>query len=130
MAAALRDLGAAQVTCAQCAWGSPARKLTTLAYPGDMAEFVGHLRTAQCVHGGRGHHQVAYGRDEQGKARATAAAAYPAGMNTALAHALLDGGASAARARRAATQADIRGGRLADGPGLSASIRAAIEAAR
>eukprot|EP00965_Chrysotila_dentata_P033708 1121668-Pleurochrysis_carterae.AAC.1 len=51
-------------------------------------------------------------------------------MNAALARVLLSAGAAAALARRAAAGGDISGGRVADGPGLSASIRAAIEAAR
>eukprot|EP00965_Chrysotila_dentata_P123919 4096346-Pleurochrysis_carterae.AAC.1 len=95
-----------------------------------MTEHVGPLRSARCVHGERGHRQVAYGRDEQGAPRASAAAAYPAGMNAALARALLSAGEEAARARHAATGGDVSGGRVADGPGLSAPIRAAIEAAR
>eukprot|EP00965_Chrysotila_dentata_P017434 579258-Pleurochrysis_carterae.AAC.1 len=130
MAAALRDLGAAQTTCAQCAWGSHARKLTTLAFAGSMAEHAEPLREARCAHREHGHPQVAYGRDEWGRARAGAAAAYPPGMNVALARMLLSAGAAAAQARRAATGGNISGGRVADGPGLSASIRAAIEAAR
>eukprot|EP00965_Chrysotila_dentata_P063847 2115889-Pleurochrysis_carterae.AAC.2 len=51
-------------------------------------------------------------------------------MNVALSRALLDGGTAAARARRAAIQTDISGGRVVDWPGLSATKRAAIEAAR
>eukprot|EP00965_Chrysotila_dentata_P027310 907296-Pleurochrysis_carterae.AAC.1 len=61
------------------------------------------LRKAQCTHGAMGHREVAHGRDDSGRARATAAAAYPADMNVALAEALLAGaaGVDAARAERA-----------------------------
>eukprot|EP00965_Chrysotila_dentata_P130190 4304538-Pleurochrysis_carterae.AAC.1 len=66
-----------------------------------MEPHVQRLRGARCTHGAKRHDEVAHGRDEHGAARAAAAAAYPRGMNEALADALLAGAASAHTAQLA-----------------------------
>eukprot|EP00965_Chrysotila_dentata_P148324 4896727-Pleurochrysis_carterae.AAC.1 len=78
--------------------------------------------------------------DAAGRSRAEAAAAYPRQMNMAIAEALLaavegqhrDAGvATEAAALRTETvpEAEVDGGRVTDGPGLSAYVRARVEAA-
>eukprot|EP00965_Chrysotila_dentata_P126844 4195782-Pleurochrysis_carterae.AAC.1 len=86
---ALAESGAGRVTFAQCALGARARKYTTVAHAPELAPLMGELLAAQCTHGGDRHPEVAYGRDQAGRALAAQAAAYPYGMNEALATALV-----------------------------------------
>eukprot|EP00965_Chrysotila_dentata_P244268 6205870-Pleurochrysis_carterae.AAC.1 len=130
MREALEESRAHYLTCAQCALGSLARKYTTLAFSPGLEAHVRRLREARCTHGVDGHPAVAHGRDEHGAARAAATAAYPAGMNEAIADALISGVEGVESARQTRATAEVVGGRVADGPRLTPSIRARVEAAR
>eukprot|EP00965_Chrysotila_dentata_P089989 2969885-Pleurochrysis_carterae.AAC.1 len=73
-------------------WQLPRMRAALAATGGAMVTAKAHagaLEAAACTHGEDGHAQVAHGRDAAGRARATAAAAYPPQMNAALAEALL-----------------------------------------
>eukprot|EP00965_Chrysotila_dentata_P033623 1119544-Pleurochrysis_carterae.AAC.1 len=85
---ALAATGADKVTFAQCALGARARKYTTLAHARELGTHLAALAGARCTHGTEAHPEVAYGRDQAGRALAAQAAAYPRGMNEALAAAL------------------------------------------
>eukprot|EP00965_Chrysotila_dentata_P166643 5501778-Pleurochrysis_carterae.AAC.1 len=99
-----------------------------------MAPYVDELRRATCTHGGATHPEVAYGRDQAGRALAAQAAAYPHGMNEALAKALAGAIGGGQRSVASADPPDgeepARGGRLADGAALAGEARAAVMAAR
>eukprot|EP00965_Chrysotila_dentata_P069322 2290571-Pleurochrysis_carterae.AAC.1 len=128
---ALVATGAGSVTFAQCALDARARKYTTLVHSSTLSQRLDELERARCVHGTDTHPEVAYGRDQAGRAIAAQTAAYPRGMNEALAEAL----AGALRAREAepgqAARADAaavapdgerateRGGRIAQGADLA-----------
>eukprot|EP00965_Chrysotila_dentata_P187398 6172105-Pleurochrysis_carterae.AAC.1 len=131
MREAIEAAGGTMVTFAQCALGAGTRKYTTLALAAGAARHAAPLAAAQCTHGASGHDGVAYGRDEHGAPRARAAAAYPAGMNIAIANMLLSATADQEpAAQRHMARLDATGGRVGDGPSLSASIRARIAEAR
>eukprot|EP00965_Chrysotila_dentata_P123887 4094889-Pleurochrysis_carterae.AAC.1 len=85
MQVTLEAAGAAFVTFAQCAFGAQVRKYTTLACAAALRGELRPFAEARCTHGPEGHDEVAHGRDEGGRARAARAAAYPPGMNAALA---------------------------------------------
>eukprot|EP00965_Chrysotila_dentata_P229091 6196971-Pleurochrysis_carterae.AAC.2 len=90
-----------QVTFAQCALGTQVCKFTTVALAAAASPFVTAFRAARCTHGVAGHAAVAHVRSANGAARAAEAAAYPEGMDEALADALLGAAAAAAVAGRA-----------------------------
>eukprot|EP00965_Chrysotila_dentata_P138550 4583012-Pleurochrysis_carterae.AAC.1 len=89
---------------------------------------AGRLRSAQCTHSTGGHDAVAYGRDADGRSRAKAAAAYPPPLNHAQADMLAAAaGSSIGATRPGAAGADAAdGGRITDGPQLSAYVRAHV----
>eukprot|EP00965_Chrysotila_dentata_P184023 6076285-Pleurochrysis_carterae.AAC.1 len=134
MREALEEAGAGFVTFAQCALGAPTRKYSKVAHSGGALAHLNGLKAAKCTHGEDGHTQVAHGRDATGRARATAAAAYPPQMNVALAEALLAaagidhngdaGEPTGIGATGHGTEEPVDEGRIADGPGLSAFVRA------
>eukprot|EP00965_Chrysotila_dentata_P032763 1091646-Pleurochrysis_carterae.AAC.1 len=135
---ALRNTGAGTVTFAQCALGAKARKCTTVAHASSLAAFVGRLQEARCEHGAGTHPEVAYGRDQAGRAMAAQSAAYPKGLNEALAEALTRAAESLARRteepareqREHGAAGPQRGGWLAEEAALGGEVRAAVEAAR
>eukprot|EP00965_Chrysotila_dentata_P148978 4920427-Pleurochrysis_carterae.AAC.1 len=81
VSAALEKTRAGKMTFVQYALGAPAGKYTTVAFSPSARAHLSALETAVCTHGEGGHQQVAHGRDEAGRARAAAAAAYPLRMN-------------------------------------------------
>eukprot|EP00965_Chrysotila_dentata_P196027 6177341-Pleurochrysis_carterae.AAC.2 len=85
MRAALTAAGADSVTFAQCALGARVRKYTTIAHAHALDPFLVTQAHARCVHGPEAHPEAAYGRDQAGRALAAQSAAYPPGMNDALA---------------------------------------------
>eukprot|EP00965_Chrysotila_dentata_P105449 3482620-Pleurochrysis_carterae.AAC.1 len=72
---ALQRAGADTVTFAQCALGARARKYTTLAHARALSPHLQPLRDARCTHGTDSHPEVAYGRDQAGRAMAAQSAA-------------------------------------------------------
>ena len=79
-------VGAQGVHCAQCAFGGEFQKLTTFLCTPDMLGALASFASARCFH--TKHAEVAHGRGEDGKHVTARAAAYPAALNRALAHAL------------------------------------------
>eukprot|EP00965_Chrysotila_dentata_P106292 3510654-Pleurochrysis_carterae.AAC.1 len=90
MRCALERAGAARMTFAQCAFGAQVRTYTTLACAGALRRRLEAFDAVRCVHGERGHAEVAHGRDAEGRPRAARTAAYPARMNDALAELLAE----------------------------------------
>ena len=135
---ALQAADARRHTFAQCApaIGGKAQKYTTIAATGALRSELTELDSCRCEHGGRGHAERLEGVDASGRSRATAAAAYPRGLNIILAGAIIRAGLRA-RAMRAAAQEDDAwcvapaqgSGRLADGPALCPALAAACTAA-
>ena len=109
---------------AQCAFGGAFRKWTTFLFSVELYDLVAGWRHFGCAHGFGKHQDVAYGRDELGAAKSARAAAYPEGMNQAIAALVV-----AFQARRAQPDGPPGVGRAADGPRLSPAIRTACEAA-
>eukprot|EP00965_Chrysotila_dentata_P092944 3068854-Pleurochrysis_carterae.AAC.1 len=137
---ALATSGAEKVTFAQCALGARARKYTTVAHAAALGPLLGALREAQCTHGADKHPEVAYGRDQAGRAMAAQSAAYPQGMNDALAEALASAAGGAPRdgggevpdgggGQRGGLRHEP-GGRLVEGAELAGGVRATVAAAR
>ena len=136
--AALERAGARRHTFAQCATaiGGRAQKYTTIAATGALRMELSALDGCQCEHHGRGHAERLEGVDASGRSRATAAAAYPRGLNSILTGAIIRAG-SRARAMREAAEADDAWsqpphqghGRLADGPALCPAVASACAAA-
>ncbi len=81
--------GAAELTFAQCAFGAPTQKWTTVWCSSSMQVPLDTLRERGCTHGRTAHPQVAYGRDAHGRSLAAAAAAYPRELCAYLAQALM-----------------------------------------
>ena len=136
--AALERAGARRHTFAQCAAaiGGRAQKCTTIAATGALRAELGVLDGCQCQHGGRAHAERLEGVDASGRSRATAAAAYPRGLNTILAGAIARAGMRARALREAAEAVDAwsepeaqGSGRLADGPALCPAVATACSAA-
>ena len=120
-------------TFAQCAFGAPVQKWTTIVASPAMAASLAGLHRRGCQHGAQRHPQQAHGRDEAGNARAERAAAYPRAMNAFLAAAAAHAVATRARAPErggAGAVPPAEGGRIGDGATLTALVRDAIDAAR
>ena len=117
----LRELGLRQRTFSQCAFDADVQKLTTIAYSQALGVALDSLSLRQCTHGFKGHKHVAHGRDEDGRGRASMAAAYPADMcaflATAIAFVCKERQPSHAQSPPATAAAE--GGRIADGIELS-----------
>ena len=131
--AAARRVPRPAFTFAQCAFGAPVQKWTSVVASPDMAASLVGLGRRACQHGAQRHPQQAHGRDADGSARAERAAAYPRAMNAFLAAAAAHAVATRARARgraEAGTPPPATGGRIGDGAGLTALVRDAIEVAR
>ena len=131
VARALREVGASKRTFAQCSFGAPTQKYTTIAHTPDMDEAMAPLDSMACRHGNEPHQQRAHGRDRHGRSRAAEAAAYPPRMNDFLAEAI----AETLRRRRDLwtpmhRSRGLSGGRAADGPGLFEPVAEACESAR
>ena len=118
--------------------GSRAQKWTTVAATSWLAPALAPLRDALCEHGEGGHAERLEGFDGAGVARATAAAAYPAGFSTIVADALETAGLRR-RAHVAAMAAcgpptppadEGTDGRASAGRSIGAATRAAIERGR
>eukprot|EP00965_Chrysotila_dentata_P142146 4699557-Pleurochrysis_carterae.AAC.1 len=107
------------------------QKYTTLTMASRMQPYATALIAARCTHGTAHHPAVAYGRDAQGAPRARATAAYCVEMNRAIAEAFLRAwGGAGARKRAVRAAPEATGGRVANGPSLSNSVRARVEEAR
>jgi hypothetical protein len=118
-------------TFAQCAFGAPVQKWTTVACSGDAQDALTLLSLYPCKHGTGRHPTIAQGRDESGASRSAAAAAYPTRLNAFIAAAIA--ATLAAKAgRMASTQPGEQrvGGRVDDGCELAQPILAAVELAR
>jgi len=116
----LQDItDAQQLHLAQCYFGSPFQKLTTLlASPGAAALLAPGLARAVCLH--ERHESVARGYDAAGGSNSIKAAAYPAGMHEFLTDALGDGSESPAPDAAAGA---VAGGGTRAGSGATASSR-------
>ena len=124
---AAAQTGARPRTFAQCAFGAPWQKWTTILHSVGMDPFLAALDTHGCDHGRVPHAAVAHGRDEAGRARAEEAAAYPPRLNTFLAEVLRAG----ARLRLEAEPRGSGEGRLiGDGISLAGRVRELCEVAR
>ena len=84
---AVRELGLVEADMAQCMFGAPVQKWTSIGVGPGMNGIVTALEARRCTHvdGGGRHPEVAHGRDAAGSSRAERAAAYPAAMNAFLA---------------------------------------------
>ena len=149
VATALHRSSARSYTFGQCArarlpsgdvrcLGSRAQKWTTIAATSWLAPALAPLRDALCEHGEGGHAERLEGLDGAGVSRATAAAAYPAGLSVLIADALETAGLRRC-AHVAATEAcgpttpradEGTDGRASAGRSLGAVTRAAIERGR
>lgn len=118
-----------RVTFAQCSFGALVQKYTTIAMSALVAEIcAAELGSMTCQHGHAQHDFQAIGRDQQGRSRSEAAAAYPTRMNVYLAAVIR---VAVARARQGAHAVETRqGGRITEGIGLSSGVDAAVEARR
>ena len=127
-----RATGAHLYTFAQCSFGSPWRKWTSLLASPQLHAVLSPISERECVHTAlpgdqrKRHESVAYGRTAAGVGRANLAAAYPAAMNQFLARAI----AAALAGAPAVGRDDLCGGCIADGAELSASVAAFVEGAR
>ena len=127
-----RDAGAHLYTFAQCSFGSPWRKWTSLLASPALEAALSPIRDRLCVHAALGaeaarrHESVAYGRTAAGEGRANLAAAYPAEMNLFLARAIV----ATLLAAPPVERGDVCGGCIVDGAALSASLAAFVESAR
>lgn len=111
-------------TCAQCAFGAPHQKWTTVGVSPSAAKWFSPMADFKCqiaATGGR-HADVAHGRDDSGASKAERAAAYPRRMNVFIAAAIV----CATSERNGGGE----GGRVADGPQLCPGVRRRVEAAR
>ena len=88
---ALLLAGAELFTFAQCNFGSPFQKYTSIAVSTGTAEQAraAFEPAARCTHAGEEHAEVAYGKDVRGESKAARSAAYPRALNVALAHLLV-----------------------------------------
>ena len=129
--AALEAAGATKRTFAQCSFGAPWQKYTTIAHSEELREAMEPLGAMGCAHGNVPHEQRAHGRDSEGRSRAAQAAAYPPRMNEFIAEAV----AETLRRRRdtGAPRHKSRGqsgGHVTDGPDLFGPVAEACEGAR
>jgi hypothetical protein len=86
MIKAKQDINLKEVTFPQCARGGEFQKWTTLWYSEDLAETLDELHICTCQ---RGHkHKVARGKGSHKDWISAEAAAYPTGMNRAIAKAI------------------------------------------
>ena len=131
IAAALGTTGAVKRTFAQCSFGAPWQKYTTIAHSVELREAMEPLDAMSCTHGDVPHEQLAHGRDNEGRSRAAQAAAYPPRMNEfiaeAMAEALRRGRDVGAPRHKSRGQS---GGHVTDGPGLFGLVAEACEDAR
>ena len=140
---ALRECGFRRRTFASCAFGSPWRKLLTIAHSAPLEPPLSVLSLMGCPHGADGHKAVAYGLDDEGASLAAASAAYSPGLCRFLAGAadstdarlLGSAGAALAIDVEAPTDEDpslmrVEGGRVADGARLTPSLRRRVEERR
>ena len=74
------------VTFAQCSFGAPWQKFTTLMFSAGFESWLDPLNRLECSH--RSHDQAAGGLDEHGEWTSGAAAAYPADFNYYVARAI------------------------------------------
>ena len=79
--------GGKQITFAQCEFGSPWQKYTTIAISPDLMATLGHLSKKCCSHT-KGEHETLAGKHADGTWRSSSAAAYPPKLCLALAAAL------------------------------------------
>lgn len=133
--AAARRTRRASFTFAQCAFRAPVQKWTTIGASEAIAPFLEGLRRRGCDHAGQRHEHTAHGRDEDGRAYAEQAAAYPMEMNAflaaaiaiAVAHRRCHGAACETCSEQSESS---QGGRVRDGAALSPTMREAVAAAR
>lgn len=117
-------------TMAQCAYGAPHQKWTTLAVSAGLREAATGVAERPCAHGTGRHASTLIGREADGSSRATAAAAYPGGFNALIA-ALCAVALAAKRGARRQDPPSIAGaGLIASGARLCDAHTAAIELAR
>ena len=149
---ALRDTGALTRTLTHCAYGAPWRKWTSFAFGGPMRDHTSALDYRICTHA-KGSHLRLNSYNEHGVQYAAIAAAYPAGLCRELAEAARRSVPATIGAARAAPQGPTRpqvdasdasggtggrqtdgnlvcGGRISDGPTLSASLAERVGQAR
>ena len=131
IAAALEAADATTRTFAQCSFGAPVQKYTTIAHSAELREAMEPLGAMGCAHGTEPHEQRAHGRDGAGRSRAAQAAAYPPRMNDFIAEAVAetlrrerDTGAPRHKSR------GRNGGHVTDGAGLFGPVAEACEGAR
>ena len=129
VSSSLANARAVTRTFAQCAFDSPFQKWTSIAHPPSISPELGFLDERVCPHGRTPHLARAHGLAPDGRNLSDVAAAYPAAMNEALAHAI----------SRAILRLDTlssppviasTGGRIALGHCLGAEVAAICEAAR
>jgi hypothetical protein len=143
VSAALGASGASFCTFSQCKLGSEAQKWTTIASTGELSRALACLADSRYACDHDRHSVVLEGRDASGKSRAGLAAAYPRGLNTLLARALVTAGLTHRRLRHASRDAEqassrdpltslppISEGRVAEGMALGPVAHAACESAR
>ena len=76
-------------TFAQCSFGAPWQKWTSIAYSMNLEAEMGKLAGHGCPHGNVRHSMVAHGRLADGRSVANLAAAYPRAMSEFIAEALM-----------------------------------------
>ena len=140
---ALGASGASFRTFSQCKLGSKAQKWTTIASTGELSRALACLADSRYACDHDRHSVVLEGRDASGRSRAGLAAAYPSGLNTLLARALVTAGLAHRRSRHTSRDVEqvssrdphtslpaISEGRVAEGIGLGPVAHAACESAR
>ena len=131
VAAAIAAAGATKRTFAQCSFGAPWQKYTTIAHSAELCEAMAPLDDMGCTHGDVPHEHHAHGRDSEGRGRAAQAAAYPPSMNEFIAEAIAEtlrrGRDEGAPRHKSRGQS---GGHVVDGPGLFGPVAEACEGAR
>ena len=131
VAAAIAAAGATKRTFAQCSFGAPWQKYTTIAHSAELCEAMAPLDDMGCTHGDVPHEHHAHGRDSEGRGRAAQAAAYPPRMNEFIAEAIAEtlrrGRDEGAPRHKSRGQS---GGHVVDGPGLFGPVAEACEGAR
>ena len=139
---ALAEAHASRRVFAQChhSLGGEAQKWTCIAATGALAAATAGLGDMLCEHGFAQHAVRLEGYDAQGRSRATAAAAYPRGLNVLLASALVaagelfragvDGQGLAPAVHEAAPAGASRGGLVTAGRRLTSEVAHACEQAR
>ena len=82
-----KETNGKSITFAQCIYGSPYQKYTSILISPDLLPALQHM-SAMCCNHEKGAHQVIAGRDNNGKWESHKAAAYPAALCNTLAAAL------------------------------------------